>query len=71
MLAKTDVPKLYSRRAAAEFLGVQEQTLSAWACRGEGPAFHKVGRLVRYTVADLLAFLDARRVTPGAATPAA
>jgi predicted DNA-binding transcriptional regulator AlpA len=50
----------------AAFLGVTEATLADWRYRGRhGPAFVKVGRLVRYRLEDLDAWLDAQR-TAGA-----
>jgi len=58
-----DKPKMVTRREAAELLGVEPQTLAVWAHYRRGPAFVKVGRSVRYRVADLEAFIDAGRVT--------
>lgn len=49
----------------AAFLGVTEATLADWRYRHRGPAFVKVGRLVRYRPDDLDAWLDAQR-TAGA-----
>jgi hypothetical protein len=54
---------------AAEFLAVSPRTLEDWRYRGGGPLFRKIGRMVRYTVRDLIAFADAciRTNTAGAA----
>lgn len=41
---------------------VKEQTLAAWRCHREGPPFVKVGRLVRYRVADLDEWLNRKAV---------
>jgi hypothetical protein len=49
----------------AAFLCVTEATLADWRYRRRGPAFVKVGRLVRYRPEDLDAWLDAQR-TAGA-----
>lgn len=48
---------------AAEYLGVQPQTLAIWRSSGryELP-FVKVGRCIRYRLADLEKFLDRRTV---------
>ena len=47
---------------AARELVVTPGTLAAWRSRGRGPAFVKVGSLVRYMRCDLQAFVaDARR----------
>ena len=46
-------------KAAAEFLGVQEQTLAAWRCnRRYALPFIRVGRLVKYRMSDLEQFLQ-------------
>lgn len=49
---------LLTRREAAAYLGVAEQTLAVWkcTCRRSLP-FVKIGRLVRYRKADLDAFI--------------
>jgi len=56
---------LLNETETARFLGVQAKTLSAWRCRGTGPIFRKVGRLVRYVRTDLEQYLEeqARRST--------
>ena len=57
-------PTLLTRDQAAEFLGVQVQTLASWACSGRySLPFLKVGRCVRYRVSDLEKFLADRTVT--------
>ena len=43
---------------AASFLNLSNRTLEDWRLRGGGPAFRKLGRAVRYAVADLNAFAD-------------
>ena len=56
-------PGLLTRREAAEYLGVKPQTLASWAVRGRyGLPLVKVGRSVRYRVADLETWLSARTV---------
>ncbi len=58
---------LLSRKQAAEFLGVGEQTLAAWATLGRYRLpFIKVGRLAKYRLTDLEKFLEARTVDCGA-----
>jgi len=57
------LPKLLSRREAAEYLGVKPQTLAAWHVTGRyNLPVVKVGRSVRYRLADLEAWLAARTV---------
>ena len=43
----------------ARILVVEEKTLETWRSRGGGPRFIKVGRLVRYRMSDVRAFIDA------------
>lgn len=50
---------------AAMILSVSPQSLRNWRCvGGKGPAYSKRGRMVRYKVADLLAFMAAGRIDP-------
>lgn len=50
---------LLSPGEAAEFLGIPEGTLAQWRSQRRGPSFLKLeGRLVRYRVADLEAYLS-------------
>ena len=44
--------------AAASYLSASPKTLRQWRCEGRGPRYHTIhGRLVRYNVADLDAFI--------------
>ena len=56
--------KLHNEQGAAEMLGCSVAALRKWRRRGSGPAYVKVGRLVRYRETDLLAYLDAHCVQP-------
>lgn len=58
-------PKLLTTDQAAEFLGVAAGTLAVWRClaRYRLP-FVKIGRSVRYDEADLVAWMESRRVHP-------
>lgn len=40
-------------------LGVSRSTLQSWRYSGRGPRWIKLGRLIRYRVADVDAFLQA------------
>lgn len=72
-----DPSALLTETQAAEFLHVSRRSLQAWRVRGGGPRFVKIGKLVRYRRADLLAFTaetfettteaDAQRGAAGAA----
>lgn len=53
-----------STAEAARLIGVAPKTLQNWRTRRQGPPFYRVSaRAVSYKVADLTAFMDARRQT--------
>lgn len=52
-------------REAAKVLGLSPQTLRNWRAMRRGPVYRKLHRRVVYLVADLQAFLEARRIAPG------
>jgi excisionase family DNA binding protein len=55
--------RLLSREEAAAYLGLKPQTLAAWAVTGRyGLPVVKVGRSVRYRLADLEAWLATRTI---------
>lgn len=47
-------------RQAADYLGLKETTLEQWRWSGRGPRFVKLGRVCRYRLADLEAFVETR-----------
>jgi hypothetical protein len=49
-------------RGASGFIGVARQTMANWRHLRKGPCYVKSGRLVRYSVSDLLAFMEARKI---------
>jgi hypothetical protein len=51
---------------AAEILSASPQTLRNWRHLGRGPIYRKKGRMVRYLLADLHAFMNAGRIDPEA-----
>jgi predicted site-specific integrase-resolvase len=57
--------KMLNTREAAEMMGMRPQTLAAWRCekRLQLP-YVKVGRTVRYRLADIENFLDIGTVSP-------
>ena len=57
---------LMSIEDLAEFLGVPVATIYDWRVDGKGPCGVRVGRHVKFTQADVLAWIDAQReVRPG------
>ncbi len=55
-------PEYLRRDAAARFLGLAPGTLANWASAGTGPAFHRVGRIPLYDLAELRRFVTRGRV---------
>ncbi len=51
---------LLTTAQAAKYLALGQRTLENWRCRGVGPAFVRLGRVVRYRVSDLNAWLSVR-----------
>ncbi len=49
-------------KAAAQILGCSAALLRKWRLFGDGPAYYKLGRLVRYSEGDLTAFINSNRV---------
>ena len=56
-----------TERDAALYIAVSQHTLRAWRRQGRGPVYLKLGRSIRYTVADLSQYLLEHRVEPGSA----
>jgi excisionase family DNA binding protein len=54
---------LLTRKQTADYLGVTSRTLAVWACtKRYNLPFVKIGRLVKYRIADLDAFITRRTV---------
>lgn len=53
-------PKL-NKREAAEYLGLTLDGLQTMIRQGRGPASYKIGRCVRFSLADLAAFAEKHR----------
>ena len=48
---------LYNTKQTAELFGISHRTLESWLISGQGPAFIKMGKLVKYKQSDLDEFL--------------
>jgi len=48
---------LLDPREAADYLRIKVQTLANWRMNGRGPEYVRIGRLVRYRVAQLEAWI--------------
>lgn len=47
----------FKNQEAADYLGVSPQWLDLARYKGNGPKFHKLGRMIRYSKAELDAFM--------------
>jgi DNA-binding CsgD family transcriptional regulator len=56
--------RLLTSLEVARLLSVPEGTLRQWRCLGVGPAYHKIGRGVRYTERDIDAYVSQSRRVP-------
>jgi hypothetical protein len=59
-------PNLLNTGQAADMIGIRSETLRQWRMVGAGPAFLKLGRLVRYrpdTVSQWIASLEEQTIT--------
>ena len=57
--------KVFDEREAASIIGCSVALMRKWRLFDEGPAYCKIGRLVRYRQSDLDSFLEAHRVETG------
>ena len=62
---------LLRTREAARELGISAGYLHNLRCRGQGPKFVRLGRAVRYRLADLAAYVDERVDDPDGAEKSA
>jgi predicted DNA-binding transcriptional regulator AlpA len=51
--------KLLTIQEVAEILGIKTNTLAIWRIQGKGPIFRKIQNAVRYSEADVEAFINA------------
>ena len=56
------IQKKLNTQEAAQFLGLQANTLEGWRCYKRGPKYSKVGRRVMYDINDLEDFFKANAV---------
>jgi len=62
----TDAERLLAECQAAHLLNLSVRTLQAWRLRGIGPAFVRAGRAIRYRRDDIIDWIAANTVAPGA-----
>lgn len=54
--------KLLTETDAAQMLGLSVRSLQGWRLNGRGPKYLKLSKAVRYSQADLTAWLESRAV---------
>ena len=64
LLSQGGLAEYTDNAGAAAFLGLQATTLEIWRTRREGPPHIKVGKVVRYRMADLREWMEDRKVKP-------
>ena len=62
---------LLSQREAATLLHLSERTLERFRVSGTGPKFVRLGRSIRYRLADIEAHIASRTVSSTSERPAA
>lgn len=60
--SQADHDRLLDRREVETRFGITKRYLEIAAVRGEGPPMIKIGRLARYRVRDLRAWIEDQRV---------
>ena len=63
-MADTKTTHPVPERDAAAYVGFKQPTMRKWRREGTGPAYLRIGRAVRYRIADLDRFLDESLVSP-------
>ena len=61
--------RLLNRREVEAEFGISARFLEISAVRGDGPTMVKIGRAVRYRIADLRQWIEARRVSSTSEIP--
>lgn len=56
MASSASIKKTFTEKELAERLSVSTKTLQAWRQQGKPPAFMKINRSVRYSIADIEKF---------------
>ena len=54
---RNEIEMMLSQTEVAKIFKVSVKTLEYWRCRGEGPRYIKIGKLVRYQLADLKEYM--------------
>ena len=63
-MGSKQMPRRFTEREGAEFLGVRYQTLKNWRSENQAPPFYRIGSKIIYDESDLIQWMQARRITP-------
>lgn len=63
MAQEKTVPKLLDTSEVANLLTNKPNTIEGWRIKGMGPRYIKIGRLVRYRIEDVNAWIEAQERT--------
>lgn len=63
MAQDKNVPKLLDTSEVADLLTNKANTIEGWRIKGMGPRYIKIGRLVRYRIEDVNAWLESQERT--------
>ena len=66
MPEQRQLKRYFNEFEAAEYLGLSVACLQDWRLRKAGPSFHKFGKAVRYSTAELERYAEACRVRTAA-----
>ncbi|WP_134324564.1 helix-turn-helix domain-containing protein [Cumulibacter soli] len=59
-----EIPRYLTTQEAADYMGIPKQTLLQWRCLGKpSPRAARVGKHLRFDVADLVAFMESMKET--------
>lgn len=58
LLQSSEMSSLMDQKQVAKMLGVSTKTLESWRWRKTGPRFIKIGRLARYRMSDVMAYIQ-------------
>jgi len=61
---EVDMQGLVNEKEAARLLGLSVITLRNYRHQRRGPIYYKLGRSVRYSLKDIMEFVEQRRIIP-------
>ena len=54
-------PTYLNAKEVSEMLGIKSQTLANWRFQGRNLPYSKIGRIIRYSLQDVIQFTESRR----------